>query len=342
MCGVKPIILGCSGSCLSHEEAAFFAQVNPFGFILFQRNCEDPAQLKDLTASLRAAIGREEAPIFIDQEGGRVARLKPPYWPSLPPARRLGALYEQDPALGRMAVHLHALATAHMLADVGINGNCAPVLDLFVEGASTAIGDRAFSSDPHVVAACGRVAVETYLKNGIFPVIKHMPGHGRVKVDPHIELPFVDAASDLLEAGDFAPFVSLQDAPIAMNCHVVYRALDAELPASLSKAVHTRCIRGRLGFDGLLFSDDLAMGALQGNLGGRAKSALEAGADIVLYCTGVLSRMEEICQDLPDISSAATIRWSKAQSVCAEKTQPINIDATLERLALALSAWSVG
>ena len=343
MSAVKPILLGCEGPVITPEENRFFAKANPFGFILFKRNCENPQQLRALTASLREAVGREDVPVFIDQEGGRVARLKQPNWPSLPPLRHVGKLYEKDPALGRVAMHLHSLIIAHMLADVGINGNCAPVVDLLIDGASSAIGDRALSSNPKVVSACARVGLETFLQNGILPVIKHMPGHGRVQVDPHIDLPFVDTPLSVLEQEDFAPFIALRDAPIAMNCHVVFRALDAENPVSLSRGIHSTWIRGRLGFDGLIFSDDLAMGALRvkGDLPEIANNALRAGADIVLYCTGILSRMEEICATLDPISPNALVRWEKAKSVCSAATQPIDIGVALERLDRALTAWDL-
>lgn len=336
-------MLGCEGPAITTEEKRFFATANPFGFILFKRNCENPAQLRSLTYALRDAVGRADVPIFIDQEGGRVARLKQPYWPNLPALRDIGALYEKDPALGRVAMHLHALIISHMLTDVGINGNCAPVLDLLVEGASSAIGDRALSAQTHVIASCARVAVETFLQNGILPVIKHIPGHGRVKVDPHIDLPFVDSSLAVLQKEDFAPFIALRDAPIAMNCHVVFRALDPENPVSLSRSVHTQWIRGQMGYDGLVFSDDLAMGALRvkGDLPEIANSALRAGADIVLYCTGILSRMQEICETLPAISPAALIRWEKAKSICSQPHKPIDIKVAMERLDRALRAWDI-
>lgn len=313
---LKPIILGCSGPELLAEEAVFFSQLNPLGFILFQRNCVNPEQLIKLTGDLRKSVGRDDTPIFIDQEGGRVARLKPPHWPELPPLRRIGIIYENDPALGRMAMHLHALVTARMLHDVGINGNCAPILDLYIEGASTAIGDRALSANPDIVADCGRVAMEAYLKNGVLPVIKHIPGHGRVKVDPHVTLPYVDTPLSVLDDNDFRPFMSLCDAPIAMNCHVVFKDLDPKTPVSMSKIAHDDWIRGHIGFDGLLLSDDLAMGALNMPLRQRAQAALTAGADIALYCTGNLREMQEVCADLPDIHDVALSRWIGAKQSC--------------------------
>ncbi|MDD3182355.1 MAG: beta-N-acetylhexosaminidase [Alphaproteobacteria bacterium] len=334
---IKPIILGCSGPTLAQEERDFFAQLNPFGFILFQRNCENPDQVRLLTQALRATVGRPDAPIFIDQEGGRVARLKPPLWPSFPSQRRLGVLYEQDQALGRMAIHLHALLIARMLRDVGINGNCAPVLDLMIDGASSAIGDRALAFIPDVVAAGAKVIIDTYLQNGIFPVIKHIPGHGRVRVDPHAELPYVDCDLATLRRSDFIPFSKLSDAPIAMNCHVVFRDIDPKNPISFSHKAHEEIIRGEIGFDGLLFSDDLAMGAVAGDLKTVASRALEAGADIALYCTGLLPEMRIVCADLPDMSRAAQARWDRAQDMCTETESVSTADVMQARLDQLLS-----
>ena len=337
MRSVKPILLGCSGTVLTEDERSFFAALNPFGFILFQRNCATPDQLRLLTQRLRDAVGREDAPIFIDQEGGRVARLKPPFWPTFPAMRRLGVLYEQDPALGRMAVHLHALLIARMLKDVGVNGNCAPVLDLLVENASSAIGDRALSSNPDVIAMSARVAIDTYLQNGIYPVIKHLPGHGRVQVDPHIDLPFVDCSLEQLRQSDFVPFKKLCDAPIGMNCHVVFRAIDADNPVSLSRKAHDEIIRGDIGFEGLLFSDDLAMGAISCPLDKVARHALHAGADIVLYCNGDLAAMQKVCADLPDMSDGAEERWLKAQGRCQESSDVPGLNKMQERLDMLLN-----
>jgi beta-N-acetylhexosaminidase len=373
---MKPVIFGCSGTELTPEERDFFATAKPLGFILFQRNCKTPDQVKGLVNSLRAYVpgpneqtcrqvrsdsppleggvrgGGERPggkfaietliqdappppypsppgggntgapgcssalniPVFIDQEGGRVARLKPPYWPSLPSMRVIGRLYERDAERGLEAMRLHAQLTARQLTALGINGNCAPVLDLFVDGASSAIGDRAFSRKPEHVAVLGRVAVDTYLANGVLPVIKHMPGHGRVKDDPHLTLPTVDTERDVLEAEDFAPFKALRDTPLGMNCHAVFKALDPDKPVSLSAKVHREVIRGVLGFEGLLLSDDLAMKALNGPLPQIACQALEAGADVVLYCPGTLPKMRAIAEVLPEMNELALARWARAKA----------------------------
>ena len=337
MSAIKPILLGCSGPSLTQEEGSFFAQTQPFGFILFARNCETPEQIRTLTRSLRSCVGRPEAPIFIDQEGGRVARLKQPHWPHFPAMRRLGVLYERDPALGRMAVHLHSLVIARMLRDLGINGNCAPVLDLLIDGASDAIGDRAISARPEIVADCARVAVDTYLSQGVYPVIKHMPGHGRVQVDPHIDLPFVDCPLEVLKQSDFVPFEKLKDAPIGMNCHVVFRGIDSEQPVSLSPIVHRQIIRGDLGFEGLLFSDDMAMGAIRIPLEEVAHKAIEAGADVALYCSGKLSEMRAACANLPDMGEQSLARWERAQMLCQERSDDFSATRMMARLDHLLS-----
>jgi len=240
---IAPIVLGCQGLCLMPDEASFFRDTNPFGFILFKRNCETPEQIKALTSSLREVVGREDVVLFIDQEGGRVARLRPPVWGRVPSARTLGILFEKDREKGREATRLHAAITASMLRFVGLNGNCVPVLDLAVAGATEAIGDRALSANPAVVVELGRIIVQEHLKQGIYPVVKHMPGHGRASVDPHIDLPIVDVSEVVLSSQDFVPFKALGDAPMGMTCHVVFKALDAAMPASLSSRVHQNFIR---------------------------------------------------------------------------------------------------
>ena len=220
-----------------------------------------------------------------------MARLKPPHWLALPAQRELGALYEKKPEAGAEAAKLHARITAHQLHALGITGNFTPVLDLYIHGATSAIGDRAISRKPDVIAAIGRVLIDTYLANGILPIAKHMPGHGRAVADPHATLPFVDTPYSLLEAEDFEPFRKLNDAPMGMNCHVVFKSIDASFPASLSRKMHESVIRGSIGFKGLIVSDDLAMKALGGPPAKRAQMALEAGSDILIYCSGGLSEM---------------------------------------------------
>ncbi|MDD5586122.1 MAG: glycoside hydrolase family 3 N-terminal domain-containing protein [Alphaproteobacteria bacterium] len=329
---MRPVLFGCSGYSLTPEESAFFREADPFGFILFQRNCDTPDQVRRLVDDLRKAAGRADAPLFIDQEGGRVARLKPPHWPALPPLRAIGRIYERDAGRGIEAMRLHARLTAHMLYDLGINGNCAPVLDLFIEGASSAIGDRAISPNPDICGTLGRVAVETYLENGVLPVVKHMPGHGRVQADPHLTLPVVETERKILEAEDFKPFLALKDAPIGMNCHLVFKALDMEKPVSLSAKVHQEIIRGTLGFKGLLFSDDLAMKALDGPLPEIAGQALSAGADVVLYCPGTMPEMREIAAALPEMGEQAVARWDRAKAMLREPESEFSFADAMARL----------
>lgn len=315
---IKPILLGCAGIELSVEERLFFSETNPLGFILFARNVDHPDQLRALTYALRESVGRMDAPVFIDQEGGRVARLRPPHWPSLPSAGEIGALYDKDPSRGLEAMRLHSAIIAGYLRDVGIDGNCAPVLDLSVPDTSSVMGDRTFSDKMASIEALGRVAVQTYLAHGVLPVMKHMPGHGRVKVDPHEVLPFVDTDRATLEAQDFLPFKALAKvAPVGMNCHVVFRALDAESPVSLSRKVHMEILRGTLGFEGLILTDDLAMKALNLPLQALAVQALSAGADVALYCPGILAHAREVCASLPPLCEATAARLAKARAMAS-------------------------
>jgi beta-N-acetylhexosaminidase len=307
-----PAIFGLAGPELLPAERAFFAAANPFGFILFQRNCQTPEQVRQLTADLRQTVGRPDAPILIDQEGGRVARLKPPHWPKLPPMRLIGMLYEQDVEAGLEAARLHSRMTATMLRDLGINGNCAPVLDLFLPDTSDAIGDRAISADPNSVATIAREYIAAHLAIGVVPIMKHLPGHGRVKVDPHYELPVVETPLELLRQQDFIPFKALADAPLGMNCHVLFKALDADHPVSLSSHIHDVIIRGELNFQGLLLSDDLAMEALQGTIATRATRAIAAGADIALYCAGKLPEMQAVAAVLPQAHAKLSTQWQAA------------------------------
>jgi beta-N-acetylhexosaminidase len=312
---MKPIVFGLAGPRLTAEEAAFFKACDPLGFILFQRNIEDPEQVVALIAALRATVGRADAPIFIDQEGGRAVRLKPPHWPRLPSMRAIGTLYARDAASGRRAMFLHARLTADRLYRLGIVGNYAPVLDLRIEGASDVIGDRSLGDDPSMIADLGHIACATYLANGVIPCIKHLPGHGRMEVDPHHELPTVRVPLAELEVQDFAPFRALADAPMGMTSHGIFTALDPVLPASISPTVHEKYIRGALGFDGLLFTDDLAMKALSGSIAENARLALAAGSDIALYCWGDMAVMQAIDAVVAPIGALALARWQRALSL---------------------------
>lgn len=278
-------ILGCAGPVLSRDEAAFFRDAEPWGFILFARNVEHPEQVRALADALRASVGRADAPILADQEGGRVQRLGPPHWRRYPAARVYGGL---DPANRGEAAWLGARLIAHDLAAVGISVACAPVLDVPDPQGHEVIGDRAYAERPEAVAEIGRAVAEGLLAGGVLPVVKHIPGHGRAKADSHAERPVVAAALEDLAACDFAPFRALADLPVAMVAHVVYAAVDPDRPASLSRAVIQRVIREAIGFDGLLVSDDLSMAALSGGPRARAEAALAAGCDVVLQGTGDL------------------------------------------------------
>ncbi|MEW5686004.1 MAG: glycoside hydrolase family 3 N-terminal domain-containing protein, partial [Pseudomonadota bacterium] len=247
-------ILGCSGPSLTQAEIAFFRDARPWGFILFARNIEDPDQVRGLTAQLREAVGRADAPVLVDQEGGRVQRLGPPHWRRYPPARAYAGL--PDPTLRRAMARLGARLMAHDLAAVGINANCAPVLDVPGPQAHAVIGDRAYAEDPDEVAVLGRAVAEGLIAGGVLPVMKHIPGHGRARSDSHEALPVVDAAPEALDARDFAPFRALSDMPAAMTAHVVYAAFDRRRPATTSSAVLRGVVRTRIGFHGLLVSDD--------------------------------------------------------------------------------------
>ena len=303
------VIFGCAGPAASAGELAFFADADPLGFILFKRNCVDPRQVRGLVESLRGAAGRPEAPVLIDQEGGRVARLGPPHWIARPPARAFGLLADRD-GLDRAVevARMNARSIARELRDLGITVGCLPLLDVPAAGAHDIIGDRAFGTDPAVVAALGRAVCEGLLTGGVLPVVKHVPGHGRAAADSHFDLPVVAASARSLDEIDLAPFRALADAPWAMTAHVLYRAYDAERPATVSPIVIETVIRGAIGFDGLLISDDLCMAALTGAPADRARAALHAGCDVALHCNGVLDDMRRTMDGVPPLNARARER----------------------------------
>ncbi|ATE66632.1 beta-N-acetylhexosaminidase [Rhizorhabdus dicambivorans] len=313
---MTPLFLGLAGTELSEAERAFFGSVDPAGFILFKRNVADRTQLRALTDALRALSGRADVPILIDQEGGRVARMQPPEWPAFPKGELFDRLYDIAAVTAIEAARHNAAAIATMLGEVGINVDCLPLLDVRQPGAHDIIGDRALGSEPLRVAAMGRAVIEGLRSGGAVGVVKHVPGHGRAMADSHVELPVVTADAEALET-DLAPFIRLADAPMAMTAHVVYPAWDAEQCASLSAKVIGDIIRGRIGFDGLLMSDDLGMHALSGGFGERAAGVLAAGCDVALHCSGDMAEMEAVAGAVGPIGGQAKQRLDRAMATVA-------------------------
>lgn len=328
----RAFVCGLSGPRLSDDERAFLAAARPWGVILFGRNLtEDAGQIRRLTEDIRAALVDAAAPILIDQEGGRVQRLRPPLALRHPPAEAYGALFARDPDAGLAAARTGAQLIALELGAFGITVDCLPVLDLAVAGAHTVIGDRAYAADPAAVAALGRAVCEGLRAGGVLPVIKHIPGHGRAGADSHLELPRV-AASHTDLASDFAPFAALADQPIAMTAHVVYDAIDPNNAATVSPVVVGEVIRGDIGFDGLLVTDDLSMQALSGTLAERARAAFAAGCDIVLHCNGRLAEAEEIAAASPELTEVSARR---AATALAALTAPAPFDIAAAREMVA-------
>jgi beta-N-acetylhexosaminidase len=318
-------ILGCAGTTLTAEEVAFFRDVKPWGFILFKRNIADPNQVRALTAALRETVGRPDAPILIDQEGGRVARLQPPHWRVYPPGRAYGELVANDPLTAREITRLGARLIAHDLLSLGINVDCVPVLDVPDPKGHEIIGDRAYGDTPEQVATLGRAAAEGLLAGGVLPIIKHIPGHGRAMADSHLELPVVKAKLAELDARDFAPFRVLSDMPMAMTAHVVYTAIDRKNPATTSKKAIKKIIRESIGFDGLLMSDDLSMKALSGDFRQRAKDSLAAGCDVVLHCNGDRDEMKAVMAGVGRMSKEARRRAQAVMGRLVKVPEPFDV-----------------
>jgi beta-N-acetylhexosaminidase len=324
-------IFGVTGPTLSNEERAFFREVQPLGFILFARNVADPDQIRRLVNDLRASVEHAEAPVLIDQEGGRVQRLRPPHWRAAPPAAKFGTLGE-----AKRAVFLnHQLIAADLVA-LGIDVDCAPLIDIHQPGAHDVIGDRAYSGDPQRVAALGRAAADGLISAGITPVIKHIPGHGRSMVDSHHDLPRVTVSHAELARTDFVPFKALADLPWAMTAHIVYEAIDPDQPATLSPKVIADIIRGEIGFDGLLLSDDLSMKALRGSLGELAHRSVAAGCDIALHCNGKMEEMTQVAAGAPPLSKAALERYTRGRRQVG-KGQMVRADQVATELTALLA-----
>ena len=310
-------IFAPAGAVLTRDERAFFADADPAGFILFQRNCIDPDQLRALTDDLRGMSGRADLPILIDQEGGRVSRMLPPSWPKFPSGWAFADLYAKAPASAIEAARSNARALALTLRSSGINVDCLPVLDVRQPDADEIIGDRSLGSEPMQVAALGRAVLDGFASAGVVGVVKHIPGHGRAMCDSHKALPVVEASEDELKS-DLEPFETLGWAPMGMMAHVVYTAWDKSRPASQSSVVIEEIVRGRIGFDGLLMSDDIGMEALKGDFGARASKVVEAGCDSALHCSGDMDEMVAIAKAVPQMSEKGEERLRQAMVIAGE------------------------
>ena len=320
---MQAAIYGLEGLELSEDERGFFRDAEPAGFILFKRNCESKEQLLRLTGSLRELSGRDDVPILIDQEGGRVARMRPPEWPAFPAAEKFANLYRVAPSSAIEAVRANARALGLMLRAVGVNVDALPLLDVRQEGASDIIGDRALGSEPMQVAALGRAVLDGMASAGVTGIIKHMPGHGRALVDSHRELPVVTASAEKLQT-DLEPFERLSAAPMGMTAHVVYTAWDAERPASLSPVVIHDIIRERIGFDGWLMSDDIGMEALKGDFASRSAGVVAAGCDVALHCSGKMAEMLAVASAVPAMSAEGHERLARAMA--GTRIEPDDLD----------------
>jgi len=309
----KAMILGCSGLSLTPEEKAFYKAERPWGFILFGRNISEPQQITDLVAEMRESVGWH-APVLIDQEGGRVQRIRPPILPHYPSGQALGDIYRADRKRGLRAAWLMSRLHAFDLLKLGINVDCLPVLDVPVEGSSNVIGNRAYGGDPKTVTEMGRAASEGLKAGGVLPVMKHMPGHGRGFADSHHELPVVTVSREELETHDFPPFIAMKDELAAMTCHVVFAAIDDSNPATTSRKVIDGVIRQHIGFNGLLLSDDTSMNALAGTIGERSANIIAGGCDIVLHCNG---HMDEMLQVVANVPALKGISLERANAVLA-------------------------
>ncbi|MEM9733748.1 MAG: beta-N-acetylhexosaminidase [Pseudomonadota bacterium] len=323
----KALICGVAGLSLLDEEIDFIAQHRPWGFILFARNVDTPQQVLALTQQMRTASGRQTVPIFIDQEGGRVQRLRPPHWHSYPAAQVLGQIHEQDEQAGLRATWLVSRLHAFDLGALGIYADCLPVLDVPVAGSHNVIGDRAYATAPDLVAKLGQAACEGVMAGGVQPVIKHIPGHGRAKADSHHDLPVVDTDRTTLEATDFAPFAALNTIPMAMTAHVIYAAIDPSNPATTSRVVMDEIVRGYMAYDGLVMCDDITMGALSGDLASRTRATLSAGCDIVLHCTGKMDEMEQVAEAAVPLEGAALARAERALQGMGPKHADQSVEA---------------
>ena len=335
---MQAAIYAPAGLELTDDERAFFRDADPTGYILFKRNCDTQDQLLRLTDSLRGLSGRDDLPILVDQEGGRVARMKPPAWPAFPPAEAFARLYLAAPSSAIEAARANARAIGLMVRSAGLNVDALPLLDVRQEGASDIIGDRALGSEPMQVAALGRAVLDGLASAGVVGIVKHMPGHGRALVDSHKELPVVPSSAEELEI-DLEPFERLASAPMGMTAHVVYEAWDPDLPASMSPTVIGDIIRGRIGFDGFLMSDDIGMEALQGDFGSRGAGVVAAGNDAALHCSGKMDEMVAVAAAVPALSAEGEARLARAMALTRLEVEGIHFaDAIAKRDTLLAQA----
>jgi beta-N-acetylhexosaminidase len=329
----RAFITGVSGLALTADERAFLREQQPWGFILFKRNVDSPSQVKDLVASLRECVGGRDAPVLIDQEGGRVQRLGPPHWPIYPPGAVFGLLYDKDPGLGLRAAHFASALIAFDLSALGITVDCLPLADVPVAGADAVIGNRAYGTEPGKVAAIARAVTDGLRVGGVLPVLKHIPGHGRATADSHLRLPVVDTPRAELERTDFAAFRPLADLPMAMTAHVVFSAIDPAQPATTSATIIGQVIRDGIGFQGLLMSDDVSMNALEGSIAERTRALFAAGCDVALHCNGNLEEMRAVARETPMLAGEAKARAVAAMA--ARKAPDAGFDIAAGRGELA-------
>lgn len=321
----RAFITGLAATTISATERAFFRDARPWGLILFKRNIDNPKQVADLTRSFRDIVGWE-APVLVDQEGGRVQRLGPPHWPVYPPGSRYGEIYDRDRTSGLAAARLAGHLIASDLSAVGIDTDCLPIADVPVAGGDPVIGDRAYGTDPGKVAAIAGAVAQGLLAGGVLPVLKHLPGHGRAGADSHKALPVVDTARETLERTDFAAFRPLAELPLGMTAHVVFSAFDAVAPATTSVTMVSQVIRGSIGFQGLLMSDDVSMGALSGTIAERTQAALAAGCDVVLHCNGDFHEMNEVAGAVGELSGESARRAERALNLRGAR-EDFDVDA---------------
>ncbi len=331
------VIFGCETHSLTDWEKGFFSEINPYGFILFARNCNTPEQIKNLISELRELSGRDDLPVLVDQEGGRVARLRPPHWRRTPPAAIFGQLYEVSPEKGLRAAYLNSCLISQELNSLGFTADCAPVLDLTIPGAHEIVGDRSYGATPEQVAAIGRSVSQGFLDSGIMPVIKHLPGHGRAMVDSHKELPRVDTPKSDLSSSDFEAFRLMNDAPWGMTAHVIYEDIDPDNIATVSEKVIQKIIRGEIGFKGILLSDDLSMKAMHGTYEERARTSLQSGCDLALHCNGDQIEMQAVAKGLIKIHESKHTQLEKTWSM--RKVSSLDWDDTLAELTTLISPY---